>query len=99
MKTHGLLDAAENKRRRCKERVVTPYVKATAVGVVTGLLLPVVFVAAVMSLMYGRAATGGGGIAGVSIGVVELLMLLLVAGGFIAGFIWTLRGAKRHDRR
>jgi hypothetical protein len=81
---------------------MTPYAKATAVGVVTGLLVPVVVVLVIVVALTGVAATGGGGIAGVSAGVAEALLpmfVLLVAVGFIAGFTWTLRRARRHDRR
>jgi hypothetical protein len=78
---------------------MTPYAKATAVGIITGLLTPVVTVAGAVMLLFGIAATGGGGIAGVSGDLAGTLavpvLALLVATGFIAGFGWTLRRARR----
>jgi hypothetical protein len=82
---------------------MTPYVKATAVGIITGLLTPVAIAAGAVAFLFGMAATGGGGVAGVSGDLAGTLavpvLVLLVATGFIAGFAWTLRRARRHDRR
>ena len=77
------------------------YAKATAIGVLTGLLAPVM-VGTVALVFAGAAATGGGGIAGVSAGIAEAVLptlLLLVAAGFVAGFTWTIRKARRRASR
>ena len=81
---------------------MTLYAKATAIGVVTGLLVPPIIVGIGMLVFAGVAATGGGGIARVSAGIAEAVpptLLLLVAAGFVAGFAWTIRKARRHANR
>jgi hypothetical protein len=92
--THG------GKSSIAEEGAMTPYAKATAVGAIAGLLTPVVVVGIIMVAFTGIAATGGGGIAGVSAGIAESLLfltpLLLAVAGFVAGFAWTLRRARRH---
>jgi hypothetical protein len=82
------------------------YVKATAVGIVTGVLAPVavVIVMSIVGFLYavagdGIAVTGGGGgIAGVSIGLVPLMVLFIGAIGFSIGFGWTLLRARAKAR-
>jgi hypothetical protein len=76
---------------------MTLYAKAIAIGTITGLLTPVVVVGVIIVAFPGVAATGGG-IAGAPVGSAAVLLLLLVAGGFVAGFAWTLRRARRHDQ-
>ena len=77
------------------------YARATAIGVVTGLLTAVILGGSVL-VFGGVAATGGGGIAGVSIGLAEAVLttfLVLVAAGFVAGFTWTIWKARRRTSR
>jgi hypothetical protein len=82
------------------------YVKATAVGIVTGVLAPVagVIVMSIVGFLYavaggGIAVTGGGGgIAGVSIGLVPSMVLFIAAIGFSIGFGWTLSRARAKAR-
>jgi hypothetical protein len=78
---------------------MTPYAKAMAVGTITGLLMPVLVIGVIIVAFTGVAVTDGGGIAGLSIGSGALLLSsLLIAGGFAAGFAWTLRRARRQGR-
>ena len=80
---------------------MTLYAKAAAIGVTTGLLAAVI-VGSVVVGFGGVAATGGGGIAGVSVGIAEAVLLslfILVAVGFVAGFTWTIRRARRRANR
>ena len=77
---------------------MTPYAKAIAIGTITGSLTPVIVVGVIIVAFTGVAVTGGG-VAGVSVGSAAVLLpFLLVAGGFAAGFAWTLRRARRHGR-
>ena len=75
------------------------YAKGIAVGIVTGLLAPVVVVVALSVIGFGFAATGGGGIAGLSVGLVELTVLFVMVVGFSIGFGWTLLRARAKDRK
>ena len=73
--------------------------KATAIGVVTGLVLAVLWVTAAlwlpiyweMALSSARHDFGGG--AGSSVGSGSAMLAALV--GFTAGFFWTIRRARR----
>ena len=79
---------------------MTLYAKATAFGVVIGLVASIVGVAVL--LFGGVAVTGGGGIAGVSAGLAEAILstvLILAAAGFVAGFAWTIHKARRRTSR
>jgi hypothetical protein len=75
------------------------YGKAVVVGIVTALLAPVVVVVALSVVGVGVAATGGGGIAGVSIGLVTPIVSSVLVGGFSIGFGWTLWRARAKARR
>jgi hypothetical protein len=87
-------EAAEENAAQLEEGRMTPFAKAIAIGTITALLIPVVVVGVMIVAFTGVAVTGGG-IAGVSVDIAAVLLLLLVAGGFAAGFAWTLRRARR----
>ena len=77
------------------------YVKATIVGLVTGLLaviLPFFIMGSVMVLMGGIAVTEGGGIARLSGGIAEGMLTMLFPVGFIFGFVWSVWHQKAQAR-
>jgi hypothetical protein len=74
------------------------YVKATAVGIVSGLLLAIVWVLAagwlpIFFWMFLTRNDSGGGGAGTVVGSGSALLAALI--GFVTGFYWTVRRARR----
>jgi len=80
---------------------MTLYAKATMTGVIAALMASIVLVGGTV-VFGGVAATGGGGIAGVSIGLAEAalsMVFALAVIGFVAGFTWTVRRERRRTNR
>ena len=75
------------------------YVKATAVGIITALVLAVAWVAAALwvpiywQMLLSYLRSDGGGAAGSVVGSGSALLAALI--GFVAGFYWTLRRSRR----
>jgi hypothetical protein len=73
--------------------------KPVAVGVAAGLLVPVVVLVALAVAGFGVAATGGGGIARLSVGLIAPITISLFVVGFSIGFGWMLRRSRLTSRR
>jgi hypothetical protein len=73
------------------------YVKATAVGIVSGLILATVWVLAAVSLpilsgMFLASLKNEGGVGASYVDSSSALLAAFI--GFVAGFFWTVRGAR-----
>jgi hypothetical protein len=74
------------------------YVKATAVGIVSGVILAIVWMLAAVSLpilsgMFLASLKNEGGVAASYVDSRSALLAALI--GFVAGFFWTVRRARR----
>ena len=73
------------------------YLKAVIVGVVTGLLAPVLWVVGSLFLPIAgsMAFSGSGGIGATSVGSGSAMLALLLS--FIIGFAWTIRRSQQRQ--
>ena len=76
------------------------YVKATAVGIVSGLILAIVWVLAAVSLpilsgIFLASLKNDGGVAASYVDSSSALLAAFI--GFVAGFLWTMRRARQRQ--
>jgi hypothetical protein len=76
------------------------YVKATAVGIVSGLILAIVWVLAAVSLpilsgIFLASLKNDGGVAASYVDSSSALLAAFI--GFFAGFLWTMRRARQRQ--
>jgi len=76
------------------------YVKATAIGIVSGLILAIVWVLAAVSLpilsgIFLASLKNDGGVAASYVDSSSALLAAFI--GFVAGFLWTMRRARQRQ--